>query len=263
MNSLKLIVVLLLSSFLLACASSEGDIGQVTNFKYDKQEQIYLNTGDYVKLITLYKDRLLKEDVITTRLKMIEAYINMDDIESAEFNLNYLGQSTAYQSHIDYLFALVNYEKQYFGAAAIYAKKAVEINDNYPEAENLLGLIYASLGQYEQARHYFYLARQHLADDIKIKNNLAMIDILEGNYQQAIYRLEPLVLNGNRDDQVLANLGLSYAKTGQYDAFVSLYSDRSNEAELSQAFQVLQQAKGNVRVSRSNVNDVPQHIKEG
>jgi tight adherence protein D len=215
------------------------DSQQLTSFKYDRQEEIYRNTDDYVKLIELYKQRLTKEDLIETRLKLIATYIDMGDVESAEFNLNLLGTSDSFQSQISYLFALVHYKKEYFGAAAIYAKDAVAINNNYPEAENLLGLIYASLGQYDEARHYFYVARQHLVEDVKIKNNLAMLDILEGQYEQAIYRLEPLVVNGQEDEQVKANLALAYAKAGQYNSFKALYSDVISDMEIQQFFSVL------------------------
>jgi tight adherence protein D len=167
----------------------------------------------------------------------------MNDIESAEFNLNLIGTSAVFQPQIDYLFALVNYEKEYLGAAAIYARKAVDGSSSFQQAENLLGLIYATLGDYEQARHYFYMARQHLADDVKIKNNLAMVDMLEGNYQQAAYRLEPLIMNGVQDEKVIANLALAYAKTDNFNSFSALHFDSgASLSELKEAFDTLQSA---------------------
>ncbi|MBM7038388.1 tetratricopeptide repeat protein [Vibrio ulleungensis] len=242
---------------LMGCTSSLEQPDTTKQLTYDRQEQVYVNTNDYAKLVTLYKERLAESDELETRLKLVKVYIDMNDIESAEFNLNLIGTSNSLQSQIDYLFALVNYEKQYMGAAAIYAKKSVEGSNGFEAAENLLGLIYATLGDYEQARHYFYLARQHLADDVKIKNNLAMVDMLEGNYHQAAYRLEPLITNGVQDEQVIANLALAYAKIGNFNSFSALYFDSgATMSELRSAFGALSEVTtANQLQSRSEVLD--------
>ncbi|WP_084886835.1 hypothetical protein [Vibrio sp. qd031] len=240
MSLYKLIITYALAVCSIACTSTVSTDNQISELSYDRQEEVYKNTYEYTKLVNLYKERLIENDLIDTRLKLIETYIAMNDIESAEFSLNMLGSSSNYQSQIDYLYAQVNYEKSYYGTAAIYAKSAIERRGNFEQAENLLGLIYATLGDYEQAKHYFYLARQHLADDVKIKNNLAVVDILEGNYQQAAYRLEPLIVNGIRDEQVISNLALVYAKTDNFESFTALHFDSGvSVEELQQAFYAL------------------------
>lgn len=244
------LVIIFLNCLLVGCTSTSTNSEQISSLAYDKQELIYKNTNDYMKLIDFYKSKLAVQEDLVIRLKLIETYIDMQDYESAEFNLNLIGESKTYNSHINYLFSLVNYEKKYYGAAAIYAKKAIENNDGFSQAENLLGLIYASLGQYEQAKHYFYLARQHLEDDVKIKNNLAMIDLLEKDYENAIYRLEPLVAHGVMDEQVTANLGFAYAKTNRYTQFKALYSHKYTEQQVEQVFFYLSSAEEVTSASR-------------
>jgi tight adherence protein D len=260
MHLFRALIISFSLSLFLGCSTTPNDTVTAQALTYDKQEQVYVNTKDYNKLVTLYKERLADQDEIETRLKLVKVYIDMNDIESAEFNLNLIGTSKTLQAQIDYLFALVNYEKEYLGAAAIYAKKAVDGSNGFESAENLLGLIYATLGDYEQARHYFYMARQHLADDIKIKNNLAMVDMLEGNYHQATYRLEPLVNNGVQDEQVIANLAFAYAKTGNFNAFTALYFDSgASLTELQSAFSALEA----VTTENKTLTSMPESPKKG
>lgn len=240
---IKKLVCCLITVLIVGGCTSTNSANNTEYIRYDSQESVYRDTKEYGKLVDLYKERLVAEESSSTRIKLAKTYIEMGDIESAEFTLNTMPITGNFGGEVDYLFALINYDKEYYGSSLIYAKTAVEKNSKFEEAQNLIGLIYATLGDYRNARHYFHLARQNYANDVKIKNNLAMVDILEGDYKNAAYRLEPLVTNGSTDSQVLANLSLVYAKMDNWQSFLAVNSGSNKSvADLTTAFNELSQS---------------------
>ena len=75
-------------------------------------------------------------------------------------------------------------------------------------------------------------ARELLYEDVVISNNLAVMDILEADYQRAITRLEPVYKNGQADKQVVSNLVLAYAKVGDFVQVKALLGGMYSAEEL-------------------------------
>ncbi|GAK83913.1 Flp pilus assembly protein TadD [Vibrio ponticus] len=135
-----------------------------------------------------------------------------------------------------YLKARIEFAKGNADQAISAGLEALEARSPYPEVENLLGMAYASKHDINNAWRYFYLARKHFFDDVTIKNNLAVIDLMLQDYQLAISRLEPIYLSGNHDATIVANLALAYAKTEQFDAFKGLYRTRYSPREIEDLY---------------------------
>ncbi|WP_139281632.1 tetratricopeptide repeat protein [Vibrio aerogenes] len=111
------------------------------------------------------------------------------------------------------------------------------------ETANLLGIIEAQAGNYTQARDWFVLARRYFYADAKVKNNLALIDMLEGQDQQALQRLMTIPEPDQEDPQFLANLLLAMAKNGRLDYLKKHLNPSLTQPQINMVYQALQQAE--------------------
>lgn len=107
----------------------------------------------------------------------------------------------------------------------------------------MLGVIYAANGDLGQARDFFNLARAHFYSDIKIKNNLAVLDIIEQDYSSAIERLLPIYTNDEADDQVVANLTLAMAKSDNLELMKQVLKPKFTDKEIQQRYLSLRKLK--------------------
>jgi tight adherence protein D len=139
-----------------------------------------------------------------------------------------------------FLKARVAYLNNKLVLAHQYAQTALSLSSSYPEAENLMGLIQAERGELSSAREHFISARRHYYDDAIIKNNLAVIDLIEEDYQSAVQRLQPLYLKAGGDKQITSNLLIAYAKLGEYQAVREILKEQDyKEEQIRRIFLVL------------------------
>ena len=207
---------------------------------FQSKEKLLLQTGNYKKLVPLYKNRLAENGADAIRLKLAEAYLKSGDPESAIFISSPLLAAKKTDNMPLYLLqAYSYYELDEIDKALRSAEIAKLIEKNNPRIENLLGMIYAASENYAKARFYFNQARGHLYDDIKIKNNLAVLDMIEGKYQNAIQLLLPIYSSDNADPQVKANLLLAMAKTDAYENVQSILANEYSPKEISEMYQAL------------------------
>ncbi|WP_123766765.1 tetratricopeptide repeat protein [Vibrio maerlii] len=238
--------ILILSALLLVGCTSNGPselelVLDKTNF--ESREKVLADSGDTYKLIAFYKQEIVRNDTTDLRIKLVESYLEAQDIESALFYLQQMDKVEGYQEQIAFLSAKAYYLQGEVDLAEKYALDALALQWVFPEVENLLGLIYAAKQQYPLARQYFNMARGHHYNDIVIKNNLAVVDLLEQNYQQAIFRLEALFNNGLADNQVRANLALAYAKLDQFEQVHHVLVGEYSTAEIQQIYLALRSTK--------------------
>ncbi|GIC78874.1 lipopolysaccharide assembly protein LapB [Moritella sp. F3] len=216
---------------------------------FESQEIILVKINDYKQLIPLYKQQLSREDNNEIRLKLADTYLKSGDPESTLFTLQPLTapvKPTAQgREHVQALMlqAYAQYELGTLDTALNSALAANEIQVNEPENENLLGMIYVSQHSYIQARHFFNLARSHFYDDITIQNNLAVLDIIEGKYEQSIQRLLLLQKSSVADPQVTANLLLAMAKLNNFSYVRSVLTPKYSDAEILDMYQILRDLK--------------------
>lgn len=220
---------------LVGCSSTES------LQEFHTKETMLLRANNYQQLIPLYKQRLMDEGEDEVRLKLANAYLKSGDPESALFTVIPLVTESDANIEAFIVQAHSEYELGELDKALRTAELANNIEKNNPEVENLLGVIYAAKHDYVKAREYFTLARTHLYDDIKVKNNLAVLDIIDGDYKKAVQRLLPIYLNDQADEQVKANLLLAMAKLGNYGYVQSLLANKYSDREIANKYMALKE----------------------
>lgn len=229
------LISIALCCVLTACSSSQ--ISSIdNNQEFKSKEALLKNANDNNKLIALYKQELASNDNYDTRLKLVNTYLEVGDIDSADFHLERMSAPEDRSAELDFLKARVKFEQDDPQQALVYGKRSLEKRPDFAEVENLLGLVFVRLGKFESAREHFLRARELLYEDVVISNNLAVMDILEADYQRAITRLEPVYKNGQADKQVVSNLVLAYAKVGDFVQVKALLGGMYSAEEVHQIY---------------------------
>ena len=217
--------------------------GQVVSDVDTPNEALLQAAGNHAGLIELYKKRLIdagsKQESDVYRYQLGQAYLAVSDPESTLFYVQpvtdegrgnetfWLLQSRAYM-------ALNDQEK-----ALETAETALTIQKESPFVHNQLGQVYARTGEYAQARLAFTRARMLMLDDVVVKNNLALMDILEGDYDSAVMRLLPLYNAGQADDTVRANLLLALVRSGRFEEFNAVLNAADTKEERMVLYSIL------------------------
>lgn len=225
---MKMILLLIYIIFLSACASpSVSQKEQLSNeASYETKEKVLIQSGNNESLIELYKTELVKKQDEEILLKLVEVYIAVGDIESASFYLDEVEVSDENVSTVTLMKGKVHLAQGEIDSAYRKIQTAMSTKDFFPEAENLMGLILAEKGDYDGARQYFLLAKKHYYSDLITKNNLAVLDLIEGNYQKVIEELSPIYLKSEADTKIMSNLVLAFAKLGKFKEVESILKEQ-------------------------------------
>lgn len=232
--------------------------GQNSNSDFDnsKISETFLEQSDnYPRLIKLYKQQLKQKENSETRLKLAQVYIDTNDNESALFTLVPLVTMAKSSSTVFYLQGVAQYNLGKLPQALHSLEIAVRKSSNDPRAINMLGVAQAELGLIQKARLSFNKARELMYDDVAIKNNLALLDMIEGNFKQAAARLMPIYVNSpsKADAKVKANLAIIVSKLGSFETLKSLYSDKYSDAQLFDLFHSLRASEPATRMSQKAI----------
>ncbi|USD64734.1 hypothetical protein [Vibrio sp. SCSIO 43136] len=239
---ITIVVILLLAG----CAATSKDSGieeQALKADFESKEQMFKQTSNHGELIRLYKSELLKNETPELRAKLVEQYIHAKDFESADFQLSTMDSEFLGSAKGLLLRAQVDYYQKKYETAREAVAKAIVLEPKNSSAHNLLGLVLSQQDEFHQARYHFYQARRHYHDDIVIKNNLAVIDLILGDYQGAVSKLESLYANETADEQVKANLAMAYAKLGNYPKVEQMLGNTYSDEQLEMIFVGLRAAQ--------------------
>ncbi|MFA0318396.1 tetratricopeptide repeat protein, partial [Vibrio sp. 10N.222.55.A3] len=180
-----------------------------------------------------------------TRIKLAEAYANNGDYESSLFVITRVREKESNVKAIvvecNALFEIGNIRK-----AELCLLRANELDKNNPEIENQLGITYAYLGYIKKSKYYFERSREHFVDDVKIKNNLAMVSMLEGDFEHAASLLLPIYIKGASNEKIETNLVFSLVKINQIDSAKKILASRYSEKE---SFQIINDIKSSQSVN--------------
>ena len=243
------ICLLVFSSLLTGCAAMglakpRKNSGQ--NGEAPANESLLKAADNHAGLIELYKSRLAlaktDQEQQQARLQLGKTYLAINDPESTLFFIDPLltdGQGDAeiwlLQSQ-----ALLALDKPQEAMNAV--RTAKQKSSSNPAILNQIGLVHANQGNYSAAREAITQARNQMLDDRVVKNNLAMLDILEQDYSSAIKRLMPLYTSGQADERIKANLVLALVRAGLYNEFKSVYAGAKTDQERQALFIVLSSA---------------------
>ncbi|WP_413755451.1 tetratricopeptide repeat protein [Vibrio sp. F13] len=211
----------------------------------ESKESILIETNNYPKLIAYYKGKLKIKESDSTRIKLAEAYANNGDYESSLFVITRVREKESNVKAIvvecNALFEIGNIRK-----AELCLLRANELDKNNPEIENQLGITYAYLGYIKKSKYYFEQSREHFVDDVKIKNNLAMVSMLEGDFEHAASLLLPIYIKGASNEKIETNLVFSLVKINQIDSAKKILASRYSEKE---SFQIINDIKSSQSVN--------------
>jgi tight adherence protein D len=214
-----------LSLFLLSGCVSDVSTSSSSEKMRVSNESVLQASGDIRDLIRLYKHELKRKEDGAMRLKLVQAYLDMQDYHSALFYLEPLFKRVRVPRQ-----AYVLAGKAYLDLADWHQAESVlrlayaRARDN-AEVLNLLGVVASCQGDFQMARTWFVRARHAMGDDVKINNNLALLDILAGHYRAAEATLTLLVRQDKHNKRLRANLAIVYAKLGKQKAFEQLLGD--------------------------------------
>ena len=109
---------------------------------------------------------------------------------------------------------------------------SIEAGNKTGQIHVLLGVSYTKLGQYGKAYQELNFARLRGYDDIVVKNNIAMIQMANGEYQQAIETLAPVLKEAPANKIVKANLAIALMKTQQVESAQKLLKGEFSAREI-------------------------------
>ncbi|CAM3513803.1 tetratricopeptide repeat protein [Parendozoicomonas haliclonae] len=252
-RSLILTVLVLVAALLNGCSALGPTQKPSEQAKYQGANEALLKAADnHAGLIELYKTRMQKGEPAErdrARLELGQVYLDTGDPESTLFTIEPLFLRTVEngEGRPDAEGWLLKSRAQLALGQPTPAmesiKQALALRPGHPHILNQSGLIYAETGNYSEARQAFIQARHAMLDDLTVKNNLAMLDILEENYKAAIQRLMPLYTSGQADDRIKANLTLAVVRAGLYQEFRTLCGQGKTEQETAALFMALSEAK--------------------
>ena len=173
----------------------------------DEEQKIYIHetTKNYGGLVELYKNRLKHADTESTRYKLAQTYYLLNDFKSAKRALDPM-VNTITNDYALVLYGRIESKLGNAQNALKYLDKAIMYNAQNGEAYNLKGIVLIKLQRYDAARYEFTKARDMFYDENKVVNNLAMLSILNKEYNDAYNQLNILYNKGYRNQALLHNL---------------------------------------------------------
>ena len=206
--------ILLTLSVLAGCQSAPSpqdlQLADVTSMEKVK---------NYDGLISYYKSQLEQgsEDP-DVKEKLAWAYFYKGDIESADFYVQHLQKQGFENPNLYQLKGQVFDAKNDIESAISAYLASIDAGNRTGQIHVLLGVSYTKVGQYDEAQQELNQARLRGYDDVVVKNNIAMIQMANGEYQQAIQTLAPVLKADPVNKTVKANLAIALMKNQQIDS---------------------------------------------
>ncbi|ARR47649.1 anaphase-promoting protein [Vibrio campbellii] len=233
----RISIVLLTLGILAGCQSTSSQQSQaqddVTNMEKVK---------NYDGLISHYKSMLEQgSQDPQVKEKLAWAYFHKGDIESANFYVQHLQKEGVETPSLNQLAGQVFDAKNDTTSAISAYLSSIKSGNSSGQVHVLLAVSYTKAGQYDAAYQELNNARLRGYDDVVIKNNIAMIHMANGEYEQAIAMLTPVLKDNPANKVVKANLAIALIKTQQVDAARKLLKgDFSDQEILSIATELTQ-----------------------
>ncbi|MEZ9564309.1 tetratricopeptide repeat protein [Vibrio artabrorum] len=188
---------------------------------------------NYDGLISHYKSELKKGSQDTEiKEKLAWAYFYKGDLESANFYVQYLKKEGVENSNLYQLEGQVFDAKNDTENAISSYKASIKVGNQTGQIHVLLGVAYTKAGRYKEAYQELDKARLRGFDDIAIKNNIAMIHMAKGEFDQAIETLVPILKQDPGNKIVKANLAVALMKTHKVESAKKLLKGDFSDQEL-------------------------------
>jgi len=109
-----------------------------------------------------------------------------------------------------------------------YDQRAIELDPNFAMGYEAVGGDYYTMGEIERAREYFtkaFQVREHASEREKLFINADYYANVTGELEKAEQTYKELIASYPRDYPAYGNLGLVYAKQGQYEKAMEAYRE--------------------------------------
>ncbi|MBR0573539.1 MULTISPECIES: tetratricopeptide repeat protein [Pasteurellaceae] len=178
------------------------------------KEKLYESTLNYAGLISLYREVLKNQEDSRIRYKLADSYYQKGNGKEALFYLQPLLNKPEFTERAMLLQVKCLVQNKKYHEAVNEANKLITKFTRNPEAYNARGIAFAQLGRLDKSEQDFMSARERFLTDLVAINNLAMLNIIKGEYKNAVRLLLPQYLDGQKESRLLHNLVLALVKSG-------------------------------------------------
>jgi tight adherence protein D len=191
--------------------------------------------GNHGGLVRIYQGMLEQGNSSPQVLESLAwAYFNKGDIESADFYVQHLIESGSKGPTLYQLAGQVAEAQENTEQAITYYLAAISSGNSSGKVHLLLGVAYANMTRFEEAKAQFNTARLRGYDDKVVKNNIAMIHMAKGDYHAAVTTLSHVLENHPKDKTVRSNLAIALLKSDRIEAAKKLLSDDFDDLEFAE-----------------------------
>ncbi len=178
------------------------------------REDILLKANNYDGLIDLYRQQLKQRENADIRLKLARYYYLNNDSRSSLYYLEpLLDKPTVEISLLQTRNLITSGDYDY---ALNVTDSLLKKRPNNAEAWNLRGIALSQKGRMSESMSAIQRARElFIADNIAL-NNLAVLAMFDGRYDEATRLLLPQYLKGKKDRQLMHNLVFSLVQVGDH-----------------------------------------------
>lgn len=257
----RIYALAVMAIFFAACAPKPDILGDTR-----QQEHIFTAIKNYNELIKINKNRLRQNDTPQNRLALAQNYFDIGDFKGAKYYVSPLIDAENPDAVL--LYARVMEAEGRLKAANFFVKKAIALDPKNAQAHNLFGVILTQTRDFDAARRSFFRAKELFLADKIVDNNLAMLEIVMKNYDDAIKILQPLYARGEAGEKIIANLVLALAKNHKDEQAMQIILRENLAADPKKMIALLKTAPvfANkttypLKISPKNVAPDPKNVK--
>ena len=193
--------------FLTGCTQNNAS----HQLDFEQKEFILTKVNNNKGLIDLYREKLRENDDDKTRYKLADRYYITEDYDASFRYLKPLLEKSE-DDQVLILACKDNLETGNTDLALNYINRVIKNNDRNGEAYNLKGVLLAQKRDFKGAYASYDEARQRFVDEQVVGNNIAMTNIMQGDYASAKDNLLNLYRSGNSNQQIKHNLAYAFIK---------------------------------------------------
>ncbi|MGF1726084.1 tetratricopeptide repeat protein [Photobacterium nomapromontoriensis] len=233
MDRVNYFVLPLLLLMLSACSQHVGNHNDIAIAEMEK-------AGNTQGMIAYYKSELQTDsDNPSLYQKIAQLYYSNHDLESAEFYANHSQKIAEPDQHLFLLMGKIYDDSgKYTDALEAFDQSELQGNSS-AELYISRGIVLSKLGQYLQAEEQFNTARLNGYNDIAVKNNLAVLYLLQRRYAEAADILLPLLPYAKDNQRLKVNLSIALIKVGDKERAYHTLKDLYNDEQLRVLFQLV------------------------
>ncbi len=176
------------------------------------REDILLKANNYDGLIDFYRQQLKERESAAIRLKLARYYYLNNDSTSSLHYLEPLLENPGEEVSLLQAKNLIVTGRYY--EAVTVTDRLLQKKPKSAEAWNLRGIALAQQGQLNASASAIKQARGLFIADTIALNNLAVLEMVNGRYEEAVRLLLPQYLKGKKDRQLMHNLVFALVQMG-------------------------------------------------